>query len=315
MLLSVSVLNPSNDELIMELTNPERSGFTIRKIDGIGPTKSNINIYDIPSIDGGLFNSARTQARQIIIKLGYMWIATGSHSTPLIEDARHLSYKYFPLKRKVRLEFITDHRTLYIDGYIESNEPDIFSKDEVTTISIMCPDPNFYETKTRYGYINYSNKKLFEFPFSNESLDDKLLEFSSIKSANDRCTIDYTGDNVTGVQAELRFSEEFPASQRITLSFINDIKSSYITIDPTRIIRKTKHQIHKGEYLIINGKPGQKSVEYYRLTETHNCFDSITLNDDWPMLYPGRNTVVIKAGESTDSVKGRIIYNVLYDGV
>ena len=166
MLLSVNVLNPSNDELIMELTNPEASGFTIRSIDGIGPTKSNINVYDVPSIDGGLFNSARTQSRNITLKLGFEWIKLGDHTTPLIEDARHLSYKFFPLKRKIRLEFVTDYRTLYIDGYIESNEPDIFSKDETTVISVICPDPNFYAKDTEYGYINYTNQNELEFPFT-----------------------------------------------------------------------------------------------------------------------------------------------------
>ena len=184
MLLSLNVLNPSNDKLILELTNPEKSGFTVRHIDGIGPTKSNINVYDVPSIDGGLFNSARTQSRNIVIKLGYMFITTGDHVTPTIEDARHLSYKYFPLKRKIRLEFITDYRTLYIDGYIESNEPDIFSKDEVTTISVICPDPNFYASDTEYGYINYPNQNEFEFPFDNNSLSDDLIEFSSIDRVN-----------------------------------------------------------------------------------------------------------------------------------
>ena len=47
MLLSLNVLNPSNDELILELTNSEKTGFTVRNIDGIGPTKSNINVYDV----------------------------------------------------------------------------------------------------------------------------------------------------------------------------------------------------------------------------------------------------------------------------
>lgn len=313
MLLSVSVLNPSNDELIMELTNPERSGFTIRKIDGIGPTKSNINIYDIPSIDGGLFNSARTQARQIIIKLGYMWIATGSHSTPLIEDARHLSYKYFPLKRKVRLEFVTDYRTLYIDGYIESNEPDIFSKDEVTTISIMCPDPNFYASDTEYGYINYPIKK-FEVPFEDTSMTDPTIEFSEAPDP-DKCSIDYTGDNITGVELELYFDDDMPKSQTVSTACINNIRSTSIDVSIPRIIRRTEHPIRRGDYLIINGRPGHKSAIYHRLGQTYNCFDAITLKDDWPQLYPGKNTIVFNAGDNTGCLRGRVIYNTLYDGV
>jgi len=314
MLLSVNVLNPSNDELIMELTNPEKSGFTIRHIDGIGPTKSNINVYDVPSIDGGLFNSARTQYRNIVLKLGYMWITTGDHTTPTIEDARHLSYKYFPLKRKIRLEFVTDYRTLYIDGYIESNEPDIFSKDEVTTISVICPDPNFYASDTEYGYINYANQNEFEFPFDNDSLNEKLIEFSSIYPSNS-CKIDYKGDNITGVKMELYFEDWIPSSQEMTISFINKIQSSVITVNPNRIVKTSKYKVCPGSRLIINGKPGSKGVEFQRLFKTYNVFNAITLEDDWPTLYPGENTIVLRAGGSTDAIKGRVIYNTLYDGV
>lgn len=311
MIYSVSVLNPSNDELIMELTNPESSGFTVRHIDGIGPTKSNINIYDVPSIDGGLFNSARTQSRNIVLKLGYEWIKLGDHVTPTIEDARHLSYKYFPLKRKVRLEFITDYRTLYIDGYIESNEPDIFSKDEVTTISVMCPDPNFYASDTEYGLINYPNQNELEFPFDSTAGN---IELSAIDKT-DGCVINYEGDNTTGVIAELYFCHHFNMSQEIVMSFINDIQSTDIIINPSRILRTTSYNIKEGTRIIINGKPGQKSVKYQMYDEEFNVFNSITLKDDWPTLYPGKNSVILKAGGSTDAIKGRIIYNTLYDGV
>ena len=311
MLLSVNVLNPSNDELIMELTNSEATGFTIRKIDGIGPTKSNINVYDVPSIDGGLFNSARTQARNITMKLGFTWIATGDHVTPLIEDARHLSYKYFPLKRKVRLEFVTDYRTLYIDGYIESNEPDIFSKDETTTISIICPDPNFYARDTEYGYINYTDQNELEFPFDSTAGN---IELSSIPKT-DSCVIDYEGDNTTGVTAELYFCHHFNMGQEITLSFINDIQSTDILINPSKVLRTTGYKIKEGTRILINGKPGQKSVQYQMYDEYFNVFNAITLKDDWPTLYPGKNSIILKAGGSTDAIKGRIIYNTLYDGV
>jgi hypothetical protein len=314
MIYSVNVLNPSNDELILELTNPEKSGIQVRHIDGIGPTKSNINIYDVPSIDGGLFNSARTQARQIVLKLGFEWLKLGDHTTPLIEDARHLSYKFFPLKRKIRLEFITDYRTLYIDGYVESNEPDIFSKDETTTVSVMCPDPNFYASDTQYGLINYPNQNKFEFPFSNESLDRNLIEFSTTNGTSG-CSIDYEGDNTTGVTLELYFDQDYPAGQNISVSFINNIESTIIDINPSRIIKTTYHDILKGDRLIINGKPGNKGVIYKRRHYEFNTFSAITLRDKWPVLESGENHVVLNAGTASKSIKGRVIYNTLYDGV
>lgn len=307
MLYSVNVLNPSNDELVMELTNPEKCGFAVMSIDGIGPTKSNVNIYDVPSIDGGLFVGARTQTRNITIKLRYLW-------DPLIEDARHRSYRFFPLKRKVKLEFITDRRTLYIEGYVESNEPNVFSKDEETTISILCPDPNFYSVEENAGLINYPNEDLFEFPFSNESLTDKLIEFSKT-DMTDTVEIDYEGDNTTGVTLELFFEYGLPTAQTIEVSFINRVQSSVITIDPRKIFRTSNFNICPGDRVKICGIPGHKKVEFLRLKQVYNVFNAIHLDELWPNLQPGKNAIVIRAGESTEGVKGRILFNTLYDGV
>lgn len=70
-----------------------------------------------------------------------------------IERSRHQSYRYFPVKKPVTLTFETDTRTSQITGYVESNDPDIFSDREGTKISIVCPQPFFESVEEKSSYV------------------------------------------------------------------------------------------------------------------------------------------------------------------
>ena len=152
----VEVTNYLGESFVLRLKDPAESGFFIRSIDGLGPAKANVNMTDIATIDGSRYNSSRLQTRNIVMNIGFLPIHP-------IENLRQLTYKIFPIKKNVKLVIGTDNRVLQTEGYVESNEPDIFSKDEGCQISIICPDPNLYayytESRT-YSGIN----PLFEFP-------------------------------------------------------------------------------------------------------------------------------------------------------
>lgn len=160
MIKSITVENPKKETLVLELTHPEKSGIYVKSVEGLGPGKSIVNVNEIATSDGGVFASSRMNARNIILTLGMMF-------DPLIEDARHKIYKYFPIKKSITLTIETDYRTSFIEGYVESNEPDIFSEEETAQISLICPNPWFYDTGgSKDAFSGVEN--LFEFPFSNE---------------------------------------------------------------------------------------------------------------------------------------------------
>ena len=46
MIKSISAINYRNERIDMVLDKPELSGFIVRKIDGLGPAKANINVTD-----------------------------------------------------------------------------------------------------------------------------------------------------------------------------------------------------------------------------------------------------------------------------
>ena len=69
MIRSVTVTNYLGDSKVLELANPEPSGFVIASIEGLGPVKSNINTTDLASNDGALYNSARLETRNIVFDI------------------------------------------------------------------------------------------------------------------------------------------------------------------------------------------------------------------------------------------------------
>ena len=140
MIKSVKVTNYLDESKTFVLMDPEESGFLIEEITGLGPANATINTTEMASIDGSIFNSSRVGMRNIVLTLRLLF-------KPTVEDVRQESYKYFPIKKQVKLTIETDNRICESYGYVESNEPDIFSKDESTQISIICPDPYFYSVE------------------------------------------------------------------------------------------------------------------------------------------------------------------------
>ena len=167
MIKSVTIINPFGDDpLVLNLpTSHEEHGIYIQKIEGIGPEKAKINTTSLAMEDGGIFNSAKADIRNIVITLGF-YESSILHNS--IEDSRHLTYKYFPKKKEITLIFDTDNRTSWINGYVESNTPYIFNKEESCQISIICPDPNFYSMDKHTSGFGGINGK-FEFPFENNT--------------------------------------------------------------------------------------------------------------------------------------------------
>lgn len=149
MIRSVTVVNHIGDHLELPLANPKETGMAITGIDGLGPGNADILLSDFASGDGAVFNSSRLLSRNIVLHLKLI-------DAPTIEDTRLRVYKYFPIKKPIWLLIETDRRRVQIQGYVESNEPDIFSDWETETISIMCPDPYF------------------------QSVDDQITDFSGV---------------------------------------------------------------------------------------------------------------------------------------
>lgn len=304
MIKSITVTNYLGDTLKMELSRPQLSGFIITAITGLGPGKSNINTTEISTNDGSLYNSSRVPNRNIVISLRYL----GNDS---IEDVRQMSYKYFPIKKKLRLLIETDNRLAEIDGYVESNEPEIFSKEEGADISIICPYPFFYSADGdgMQTTVFSGVEPLFEFPFSNESLSDPLLEMGEIHNRTDNVVI-YNGDVETGIIITIHAMGEASG-----ITIYNTLTRETMEIDTDKIATLTGSGIIAGDDIIISTVKGDKYAKLIRAGDEINILNCMDKNTDWFQLSKGDNVFVYTAETGTTNLQFKIENRLVYEGV
>lgn len=307
MIHSLAVTNYLGDRIRLELGRPENTGFLIKSITGLGPVKANVNTTEVATNDGSMFNSARLSQRNIVIQMAFVNTVYGED----IEEVRQKSYKYFPIKKNVELIIETDNRYVRTKGYIESNEPDIFSKQEGSQISIICPDPYFYSANEDGNNITdfYSIDPVFEFPFSNESLSDPLLIFGEIQIKTEG-VITYRGDSEIGVMIYIHAIG--PATN---INIYNTETREVMSINTTKLEALTGKGIVASDDIIINTLKGEKSITLVREGASYNILNCLDKNTDWFTLVKGDNIFAFTAESGVTNLQFRIENKVIYEGV
>ena len=304
MIKSITVVNYHGESLKLTLTSPSLSGFVVQSINGLEPSKANINSTELATSDGSFFNSSRIVSRNITMSLKFL-------ENPTIEDTRQKSYKYFPVKKPLMLIVETDNRTSYIYGYVESNEADIFSKQAGTVISIICPDPYFYSYGDAEKQVTIFAGVIdnFEFPFYNDSLVDDLITFGEIsllKSQN----ILYQGNTDIGVVIYLHAIGEVT-----NVVIYNSLTNEVMRIDTTKLETLTGDPIIAGDDIVISTTIGNKSITLIRDGLSINILNCLNRDADWFRLSYGDNVFAFDAETGIDNIQLRIENQIRYEGV
>lgn len=307
MIYSFAVTNYLGDRIKLELGRPEVSGFLIKSVTGLGPVKANVNTTEVVTNDGSMFNSARLSQRNIVFQLAFVDTIYGE----TIEDVRQKSYKYFPAKKSVEIVIETDNRYVKIKGYVESNEPDIFSSQEGTQISIICPDPYFYSAGEDGNNVTdfYTIDPVFEFPFSNESLTEPLLVFGEIQIKTEG-VITYHGDSEIGIVIYIH-----AIGQASNINIYNTETREVMTINTTKLEKLTGKGLVASDDIVINTAKGEKSITLVREGVSYNILNCLDKNTDWFTLSKGDNIFAFTAETGVTNLQFRIENQVIYEGV
>lgn len=303
MIKSVTVKNYLNESIKIELTRPEKSGFIIRNIDGLGPAKANINTTEVSLNDGTMYNSSRLDNRNITFDL--LFYQTDRET---IEDVRQKSYKYFPIKKKVILTIETDNNVLVTEGYVESNEPEIFSGAEGSNISIICPDPYLYEPDDDITVFS-GVEALFEFPFNNESTTEPLLEMGMLQIKTEN-TVFYEGYGEVGVSIYIHARGE-----ATNLTIVNTGTREKLVINTDKLIQLTGSPIIAGDNITIHTHKGNKSITLLRDGATFNILNCREKGSKWFTLAKGDNIFAYTAETGASNLRFTISNRNAYDGV
>lgn len=302
MIKSITVTNHLGDTLKLDLARPDLSGFAVESITGLGPGTATINSSEVSTNDGSIYNSARMSSRNIVISLRYLWKNS-------IEEVRHLSYKYFPIKKKVKLLIETDSRLAEIEGYVESNDPTIFSKDEGADISIICPYPFFYSGAGKNYTVFSGIEPMFEFPFGNESLTDPLLIMGEIQNKTEN-VVYYDGDVESGITITIHAIGEASG-----ITIYNTATREIMRIDTNKIEVYTGSGIIAGDDIVICTIQGKKSAVLIRDGITTNILNCLDRNVDWFKLSKGDNLFAYTAETGAQNIQFTIESNLVYEGV
>lgn len=320
MIYKVIATNQKKESIEMMLKNPEKSGLNIKNITGISPIGADIMMVPFASVDGAIYSGSRVPSRNIVMTIGMYNEDLGRNRVGTIEESRLKTYQFFQIKDPIRLTFYTDHRVLYIDGYVESNDVDIFSNDETATISIICVDPWFYsvgqEARTLSGI-----RRMFEFPFSSQNYGDIFpdhsnypwevgVEFGDI-SLDTRMEMFYEGDIKNGFTATISF-------------FGTDFHDVYIYNTETReqfhiytdqIEAVTGDPLSAGDEIVISTVSGKKSAFLLRNGIYTNVVAIIDKNSDWIQLTKGSNILALASDYGVENINITIDFNNAYAGI
>lgn len=303
MLHAITVTNFRGESLYMELSYPERTGLMVYEVTGIGSGDASINVNEMAITDGASYVSSRLTTRNIVMNLKLM-----EYEDYTVEDSRHKSYKYFPTKKPLSLKFHTDSGIRCIDGYVEKNDPVVFSKQEYTQISILCPDPYFYdESYTDMVLSGY--RALFEFPFSNESLTENLLVLDDLKYSK-RISFVYNGESDTGMIIYLRANGNVK-----NIKFFNNVSNEQMSIDTTKFPSEVGDHMVPADLIEISTYVGKRSAYLIRAGVRYNIINSLGRHSPWFGLVAGTNTFTYAAEVGEDLLDVSLNYKNVYEGV
>lgn len=268
--------------------------YILKNIRGLGPVKAELNTSKVATKDGIIYNSQRIDARNLVFDI---MLRREKDST--IESSRQSLYGYFPRNVILKFTFYTDNTIVYCTGYVESNEPTMFDETSTQSISVICPNPYFYDIASNTISLN-GILKSFEFPFENK-LSEQTIEFGTIVK-NSTGNIYYTGSQSIGVEIIISFSGDvnglqiYNANTREKMEFNN-----YMFLN--------KQELH------INSQRGEKSIMLFDEGNATNILNYLTNDSEFIHLENGDNVFAYKATSGSEHVSMMINNKVIYEGI
>ncbi len=272
---------------VIELTR--NKNYTVTNITGLNPSSAVVNSSALATMDGAVYNNSRKNSRNIVMTV---------LPERDIEANRLNLYRYAQPKYPVRVYFENERRNVYIDGYVETHECDLFSNRQAAQISIICPQPFFRET-TENRTIASSVEPLFEFEFSTEH--DVPKEFSRIMKDKE-IIVENKGDTETGVFIEMHAT--------------GDVSDPVIYNRSTGEFFALNISMYNGDSVFINTNPGEKSVKgQNRSGKMDNLMNYMDLESRWLVLRQGQNVFTYEASGGYEYLHFDITVKDKFEGV
>lgn len=280
-MFDLSVKNISGDVLRLTRNN----NYAITGVSGLTPVAANINTSTAGINDGVVYNSARLNYRNIVITLCF---------ARNVETSRIKLYDYFQTKQFCRLYFSNGSRDVYIDGYVETFECDLFTMTETAQISIICPKP-YFKNVTETVNSGATVSAAFEFP---TAFNDVVF---STETAGTTVTIPNNGDVSAGMDIEINFT--------------GSVSAPVIRNAATGEYFRLNRNFVSGDKVTVNTRSGEKSVILTRFGVEFNIINALDAGASWLQLQRGNNTLLLGANSGSTALSVTFKHCDLFAGV
>lgn len=279
MISQVVVTNAAGSVLTFDLYDVN-NGYALEKVEGLDPVKATIVSSSYASLDGGAFQNAKNDPRNIKLTIGL----EPNYTDQTVQSLRQGLYAFLMPKSKVSLQFYDDLTGLNsadIVGYVESFEGPLFTDVPEVNVSILCFDPDFV------------------------AHDETVFSSNSSADGTTYVTLTYDGTvdsgfvfklDVNRTLAELTIKRLAPDGtyKIMTFAFSTNLVS--------------------GDDLYVSTIPGNKYVEKEVAGVRTPILYSLSRESDWITLEPGANQINVDTAAGA-SIPYTITYNDRFGGL
>lgn len=268
----------------LNLTN---NPFYFAKATGLTPASAIINHAKLAMQDGTTFNSASLDARNLVLTI---------YPRQSVEQSRINIYKYIQPKKYIKVYLKNGSRDVYIEGYVETLDGDLYAFPQILQVSIICPNPYFKSTNMQT--ISYSNRvPAFTFPFTPTS---EGLIMSKLENYTEKNIVN-NSDNPCGVIVEL-----FASGLALEPTVYNMTTNEHFTIE---------HEFQAGDVVRINTQSGEKSLTLIRDGVETNILHQMAIGSKWFNVAVGDNVFTITALYGVEALQMTVKLQAIYTGV
>lgn len=256
-MLEVIVENQYGEKL--NLTG--NKNYELVQITGLTPCNAIINSSNLGLQDGASFNSSKLDVRNIT-----MLIVPQNN----LEKSRIELYKFIRSKQYIKIHLKTNYRSVWIDGYIESVEGDLFANSQRLQPSIICPDPYFKAEEIQY--IEFAKvKSEFSFEWTPIAEGQSVSSYEQFEKVN----IINPSEDETGIILEYT-----AMGTVLEPTVFNETMRQQFTIE---------YEMQLGDKMILNTCRGKKSLIVIHDGVETNIINRINKSSNWFTLRTGDN--------------------------
>lgn len=281
----VSIENEWNSTL--RLTQSEDK-WQLFGMTGLNPPAADIVTSVIPHRDGAMYQTSRLQMRNVVLSLAIV----GN-----VERNRMALNSVIMANRRLRVYYKNGTLDVYIDGYVETFEYDVFSDIVTAQISVLCPAPYWVAREKKTVDLS-AVISLFEFPFSTPAEGIAISELKPQVTGK----LESTGGVQTGVKITMTCVRPVLAPSIMNLTTGETMTFSGLMLTPDQTME-------------ISTEQGDKYIHIRSGSEVVNAINMLDMDSRWITITPGVNDLIVNAGSGLDGLTVQVELAEKYGGV